>query len=609
MQDEENNTTYYTYDAASQLTQVVDALNQKTSYGYDMDGNKTSQTDANGNTTSYIYDTLNRRTSRTLSLLQTESWTYDFEQNQITHVDFNGKTTTLAYDSLNRLLSKKPDASFSATTVSFMYTATGQRQSMTDASGVTTYTYSNRDQALQKATPEGALNYTYDLAGNVASVVSSNAGGTNVSYAWDADNRLSSVTDNVTNGLTNYSYDATSQIASFTYPNGATHAFTYDLRDRTTALSVTGPGLSAIASYGQTFGPSGHKLSVAESGGRAEGYGYDLIYRLLNETIAGDPVTANNGVLTYMLDPVGNRKSLTSTLMALPAQTLNYDADDRLTTDTYDANGNTVSSGGTNYTYDFEDRLLSTSSGVQIAYDGDGKRVSETVGGITTKFLVDDPTPTHYAQVAEETANGAVGAQFTYGLMRISQNRDGVVSYYGYDAGGSTRDLLNGAGTVTDTYEYDAFGNLVAQTGSTANEFLCRGEQFDSALGMYYLRARYYVPRTGRFLTADKYEGEDVHACDCPLKTPRININQVFGYANADPVGMIDPGGRGPLLDALVDAVIWVQVAAYVAIGTAYLTLKLAPDILHFVLCADAWVTGDPGAQAACTQWPLINQN
>ena len=104
-----------------------------------MDGNKTSQTDANGNTTSYIYDTLNRRTSRTLSLLQTESWTYDFEQNQITHVDFNGKTTTLAYDSLNRLLSKKPDASFSATTVSFMYTATGQRQSMTDASGVTTY--------------------------------------------------------------------------------------------------------------------------------------------------------------------------------------------------------------------------------------------------------------------------------------------------------------------------------------------------------------------------------------------------------------------------------------------------------------------------------------
>ena len=43
---------------------------------------------------------------------------------------------------------------------------------------------------------------------------------------------------------------------------------------------------------------------------------------------------------------------------------------------------------------------------------------------VTTKYLVDDLTPTRYAQVAEETANGAVVAQFTYGLMRISQNRE-----------------------------------------------------------------------------------------------------------------------------------------------------------------------------------------
>ncbi len=190
-----------------------------------------------------------------------------------------------------------------------------------------------------------------------------------------------------------------------------------------------------------------------------------------------------------MLDPVGNRQSLTSTLMALPAQSLNYDNDDRLTTDTYDANGNTVSNAGTNYTFDFEDRLLSTSSGVQITYDGDGKRVSETVGGVTTRYLVDDLT-TKYAQAADETVGGAVTTQFTYGLMRISQNRGGVLSYYGYDAGGTVREIVNGAGAVTDTYDYDAFGNTVAQTGSTVNEFLYRGEQFDAALGVYYLRAR-----------------------------------------------------------------------------------------------------------------------
>ena len=52
---------------------------------------------------------------------------------------------------------------------------------------------------------------------------------------------------------------------------------------------------------------------------------------------------------------------------------------------------------------------------------------------------MDDLTPTGYPQVTEEVLNGTVVAQYTYGLMRISQNRAGTVSYYGYDAGGSVR--------------------------------------------------------------------------------------------------------------------------------------------------------------------------
>jgi hypothetical protein len=58
-------------------------------------------------------------------------------------VDFNGRTTTFAYDGLNRLLSRTPDASFGENAISFSYTATGQRQSMTDASGLTTCNCSN----------------------------------------------------------------------------------------------------------------------------------------------------------------------------------------------------------------------------------------------------------------------------------------------------------------------------------------------------------------------------------------------------------------------------------------------------------------------------------
>jgi RHS repeat-associated protein len=58
-------------------------------------------------------------------------------------------------------------------------------------------------------------------------------------------------------------------------------------------------------------------------------------------------------------------------------------------------------------------------------------------------------------------------------------------------------------GAVTDSYEYDAFGNSFTVSGTTPNEMMYRGEQFDSDLGLYYLRARYYNPLTGRFMSRD----------------------------------------------------------------------------------------------------------
>jgi RHS repeat-associated protein len=90
-----------------------------------------------------------------------------------------------------------------------------------------------------------------------------------------------------------------------------------------------------------------------------------------------------------------------------------------------------------------------------------------------------------------------------------------------------------------DSYEYDAFGNLVGSTGSTANNFLYRGEQWDPNLGLYYLRARYYNPVAGRFLSVDPLadEGE-----------PR------YEYADADPINELDPDGNEAFVEfALLD--------------------------------------------------------
>ncbi len=72
--------------------------------------------------------------------------------------------------------------------------------------------------------------------------------------------------------------------------------------------------------------------------------------------------------------------------------------------------------------YDFETHLIQHGSATSV-YDGDGNRVAETVGGTTTKYLVDALNPTGQTQVVDELVNGAVTRTYTYGLQRISENQ------------------------------------------------------------------------------------------------------------------------------------------------------------------------------------------
>src|SRR5204863_2174402 len=126
-----------------------------------------STTDAKTNKTSYEYDSMGRRVKRTLSGMQVETYAYDLAGNLTNKVDFNGRTTIYTYDSLNRLLSKMPDALFGQPPVLFTYTLTGQRATMSDPGGVTSYRYNARDWLTNKAwVPLGQivsliLNYTH----------------------------------------------------------------------------------------------------------------------------------------------------------------------------------------------------------------------------------------------------------------------------------------------------------------------------------------------------------------------------------------------------------------------------------------------------------------
>jgi RHS repeat-associated protein len=389
---------------------------------------------------------------------------------------------------------------------------------------------------ISQASIEVAPGYTYGAAGNLASMASSNTHGVSASYQYDSLNRLSAAVDGNLTGstTTSYTYDSSSNVATVTYPNGLESTFTYDTLNRVSELSST------PATYTYTRGATGNLTGVTESSGRTAAWTYDGIYRLTNETISLAP-SGKNGSVGYGLDPVGNRQTETSSLSGVSSGTWSFNADDEISSESYDQNGNVTAAVGKAFSYDSENHLMSMTNGstsATLVYDGDGSRVAKTVGGVTTYYLVDDLNPTGYPQVVDELTSSTVSRIYSYGLQRINENQpisgSWTPSFYGYDGGGNVRQLTNTAGTVTDSYEYDAFGNEFTVSGPTPNNYLYRGEQYDPDLGLYYLRARYYNPATGRFMSRDP---ENVDLTD-PGSLHR------YLYAKGDPVNLADPTGR-----------------------------------------------------------------
>ena len=93
-------------------------------------------------------------------------------------------------------------------------------------------------------------------------------------------------------------------------------------------------------------------------------------------------------------------------------------------------------------------------------------------------------------------------------MVYANKGNNAEKQYYVTDSHGNVVQLTDESGAVTKTYEYDSFGNEVKPDGKDSNPFRYCGEYYDKETEEVYLRARYYQPAVGRFLTRDTYTGE-----------------------------------------------------------------------------------------------------
>lgn len=538
--DQHGYTTAYTYDGGDRLTSVTDALGSVTSYTYDEVGNLIMVTDAKGNSTYYTYDDFGRVIKTTNALGKTAEATYDISGNVLTSTDFAGKLTSYTYDEFDRISSKTTDDG----TVTYSYTVDGKLSSVKDSTGTTKYTYDSMDGLKKVVYPNGEyVEYTYDDSCRLTSVKT--AYGT-TSYGYDKLDRLVRVVDR--NGYaTVYEYDENGNRSAVKYANGIVVSYKYDEVNRLISEKALDKQGGLVAQYEYTLGAAGERTKVKELDRTVE-YTYDALYRLTGEKITAADKTVTE--YTYAYDKVSNRilKTENGAKTTYTYNALNQLVKENDTVYKYDNVGNLISvtsdTKSATYTYNAENKLIRATvneAGKTIVeeytYDYAGNRTSKTTGTETVKYLNDNSVLTNV--LAEIDANGNELCYYTIGADLISQERSGKTSLYLYDGHGSVRGLVDENGKVTDTYNYDAFGNLLDKTGTTVNNYLYCGEQFDSATGLYYLRARYMNPATGTFITQDTYSGT--------IFDP-TSLHKYL-YANANPVMYTDPSGYTGIMD------------------------------------------------------------
>jgi len=525
--DENGNETTYGYDT----TRTVPLLNSVTlpngaitSYTYDTQNRKTTQSDAEGRTTSWSYTDNGEIASETLPMGQNKTFAYDLYGKQTQINDYANKAQKFIYDSNDKLVRiEYADGS----TITYDYTPGGRLKSQSDAQGTITNSYDSMGRLISRTDTNGeTISYTYDSVGNIIEIATPTQ---TITKTYTKRNELESVTD--AQGTTNYSYDALGRQTSVSYPNGVTTLTSYDSRSRVTKIEHKDSNGNILQSFTYTLDNVGNRLKIAENTGTTTSYEYNSVNQLTKETITNDP-NQNNTITTYSYDKVGNL--LTKTIDGV-ATTYSYNDNDQLisqgsVTFTYDENGNLISKEDRSYSYDAQNRLIrlaTPTNTIEYTYDANNNRIAKTTNEGTTTYLIDTNTP--YAQVITESKANGTEVHYTYGNDLIGNGSN----YFLTDALGSTRGLTDSEQNLTDIYTYTPYGELKDHNGTSENSFLYTGEQLDSETDDYYLRARYYSPNSARFLTRDTYDG---------TAGDPVTQNHYL-YGNSNPALFVDPSG------------------------------------------------------------------
>lgn len=516
------------YDAAGQVTERIVPNGDAVKYEYDAVGRVAKVRTAGGGERTYQYDALGLPIRAANALGQVSRATYDPAGRLVTSTDAAGRTTTLVYDAVGRIAERRRS---DGSTIRYRYDDRGRLAEVDDGAFPVRYAYDEqgRRAAIEYPAVKQTIRYTYSR-GRLESVT---AAGRTIQYAYDEWDRVATL--DAGGGAIRFQYDARGRTTGIDYPNGVKAVREFDVVGRVKKLVYTDRDGRTIAGGEYVYDPIGNETEATDVGGAVTIYGYDVLGQLTSEDRGAQ------GRAMYMYSADGNR---TEFRVGGDATAYEYDRADRLMkagaeTFRFDDVGRLAerkaAQGTTTYEYDADGRLaavvLASGQRVSYGYAPTGERVWREVDGKRTWYLTDG------LEVLAELGDDLI-VRATYlqgpGIDQVLALTRGEQTLYVHaDRRGSIRALTDADAKIAGTYQYDAFGRILAQAGAVASPFHFTGREFDEATGLYYFRARWYDPALGRFLTKDPQPG----SIDEPL-----SLNP-YQYVVNNPLRRIDPLG------------------------------------------------------------------
>ena len=546
----------YEYDALGRMVKVTGRDGGETVYEYDAQGSVTQVARADGSVTTAEYDLAGRvvrLTNRDASgaVVSEFSYTYDATGYIAT------ETVTQGERSAER---------------SYTYTQRGELATATENGQTVAYTYDGAGNRIKEEGPNGTTVFVYDEADRLQST-----GGASVTaYTWDADGNMTSVESG--EGVYEYIYDTESRLLAVREGGSLLMSVLYDgLGDRSYGLEFKMidrhlnkfPHLPGYWNNGHwncipdaPEGPKNPKQANAAMentpaeaeegtgfwqgvvdwftglfGGEDEASGEASAYGVGN---ANGDYTNNGGANN---DHGGNGN--TNNGNGKPGNNGNGSGNN--------GNGNNEGDGGaiSDWAVKKLKKLGFTDMDIEMlerlgVTDADARQIIETAkvpntGNGPMHFIPAYDLMYYVNDVnRENTEVLTLGSRynsdtsFVYGQQRLYADHEGESETYLYDGRGSVVQLLKD-GAVTQEYAYDAYGYINAdEFGIQAPFYGYNGEEQNPFTGLQYLRARYYAPQNGGFITQDSFSG----VLDDALTQNR------YTYAGNNPVNNIDPSGH-----------------------------------------------------------------